>query len=63
LIKNSTLNEKTAALLELERFDHRRPKDKDLHQKYRLNQALWASKYDAIGARSPAIYDRYIIFP
>jgi hypothetical protein len=63
LIKNSTLDEKTEALLKLERFDRKRPKDKDLHRKYRLNQALWASKYDAIGARSPAIYDRYIIFP
>jgi hypothetical protein len=63
LIKNSTLNEKTEALLKLERFDRKRPKKKSLHQKYRLNQALWASKYDSIGARGPALYDRYIIFP
>ena len=63
LIKKSTLNQKTEALLKLERFDRKRPKNEALHQKYRLNQALWASKYDSIGARGPGIYDRYIIFP
>lgn len=63
LMKDGTLNEKTEALLRLELFDRKRPKDEFLHRQYRLNQALWASKYDAIGAYGPAIYDRYIIFP
>jgi hypothetical protein len=63
LIESGTLEEKTDALLKLERFDRKRPKNDAMHRKYRLNQALWASKYDQIGARSPALYDRYIIFP
>jgi hypothetical protein len=63
LIENGTLKEKTKALLKLEHFNRQRPKDDFMHRKYRLNQALWASKYDEIGARSPALYDRYIIFP
>jgi hypothetical protein len=63
LIANGGLAEMTAFLLELERFDRARPKDRKLDAKFRLNSALWASKYKTARGRRPLIDDWFIVFP
>src|SRR3990172_6200176 len=64
-IKPSTsLNTKIELLVNLDRFENvRLSKDSKIHKNFRLCQALWASKYDHIGTRSPQVDDWFITFP
>ncbi len=63
-VKDGSLEKKIKFLLELDRFERgRRVGDADTHQKYRLSQAIWASKYDSVHARKPLEDNWFIIFP
>lgn len=64
-IKPSTsLNTKIELLVNLDRFESvRLSKDIKIHKNFRLCQALWASKYDHIGTRSPQVDNWFITFP
>ena len=64
-IKPSTsLDTKIGLLVNLDRFEKvRLAKDRKIHKNFRLCQALWASKYDHIGTRSPQVDDWFITFP
>jgi hypothetical protein len=37
--------------------------DEDMHQKYRLSQAIWASKYDSVHTRKPLEDNWFVVFP
>jgi hypothetical protein len=63
-VKDESLEKKIEFLLELDRFERgRRVGDADMHQKYRLSQAIWASKYDSVHTRKPLEDNWFIIFP
>jgi len=63
-VKDESLEKKIKFLLELDRFERgRRVGDADTHQKYRLSQAIWASKYDSVHTRKPLEDNWFIIFP
>jgi hypothetical protein len=64
VVKDELLDKKIKFLLELDRFERgRRVEDADRHQKYRLSQAIWASKYDSVHTRKPLEDNWFIIFP
>ncbi|NIQ36994.1 MAG: hypothetical protein GTN81_00160 [Proteobacteria bacterium] len=64
LIRDNRLNRKIEFLLELGRFEADRPvEDPDRRRKFRLSQAIWASKYDSVHFRKPLKEDLFIIFP
>jgi hypothetical protein len=64
VINDGLLSRKIEFLLELDRFERgRRVEDEDRHQKYRLSQAIWGSKYDSVHARKPLEDNWFIIFP
>lgn len=64
VVNSQLLDKKIEFLLELDRFEKgRRLKDEDMHQKYRLSQAIWASKYDSVHTRKPLEDNWFIIFP
>jgi hypothetical protein len=53
-------------LVELDRFERERPLEAHLQEeraRFRLSQAIWASKYDLVHARKPLTDDWYVIFP
>jgi len=63
-VKDESLDKKIEFLLELDRFERgRRVENPDTHQKYRLSQAIWASKYDSVHTRKPLEDNWFIIFP
>jgi hypothetical protein len=63
-VKDESLEKKIKFLLELDRFERgRRVGDADMHKKYRLSQAIWASKYDSVHTRKPLEDNWFIIFP
>ncbi len=58
------LQKKIEFLLELNRFERERPvSDNEKRRKFRLSQAIWASKYDSVHFRKPLADDLFIIFP
>ena len=64
LVNDEVLYRKIEFLLELDRFERgRRLRDEDMYQKYRLSQAIWASKYDSVHTRKPLEDNWFIIFP
>jgi hypothetical protein len=64
IIQEPFLDKKISLLLELDRFEQtRRVKDEITHQRYRLSQAIWASKYDSVHSRKPLEDDWFIVFP
>lgn len=64
VVNHELLYKKIEFLLELDRFERgRRVGDEDMHQKYRLSQAIWASKYDSVHTRKPLEDNWFIIFP
>jgi hypothetical protein len=63
-VNDESLDKKIEFLLELDRFEQgRRVEDADTHQKFRLSQAIWASKYDSVHTRKPLEDNWFIIFP
>jgi len=64
MIEDHRLDRKTEFLLELDRFERERPvEDPEKRRKFRLSQAIWASKYDSVHLRKPLVDDLFIIFP
>lgn len=62
-IQHQRLDEKIEFLVALDRFERERPvEDPEKRSKFRLSQALWASKYDFVHARKPLTDDWFIIF-
>ena len=58
------LPEKTTLLVALDRFERERSVvDPTKHRKFRLSQAIWASKYDAVHARKPLVDNLFVVFP
>ena len=58
------LSRKVRLLRELRRFENERPvEDQAERSKFRLSQAIWASKYDSVRARKPLVDDSFILFP
>jgi hypothetical protein len=60
------LNSLIEFLVELDRFERERPleaQSQKERERFRLSQAIWASKYDLVHARKPLTDDWYIIFP
>ena len=58
------LDQKRAVLHELHRFEvGRQVEDEKLEEQFRLCQAMWASKYDLLGARAPNVDDAYVLVP
>jgi hypothetical protein len=63
-IEHQRLDEKIEFLVALDRFERERPvEDPEKRSKFRLSQAIWASKYDFVHARKPLTDDWFIIFP
>jgi hypothetical protein len=53
-------------LVKLDRFERERPLEEQIQkerERFRLSQAIWASKYDLVHGRKPLTDDWYIIFP
>ncbi len=64
VIRHEGLDEKIEFLMALNRFERERPvADPEKRSKFRLSQAIWASKYDSVHARQPLVDDWFIIFP
>ena len=64
MIEDHRLRRKIEFLLELDRFERERPvEDPEKRRKFRLSQAIWASKYDSVHLRKPLVDDLFIIFP
>lgn len=64
VIKDHRLDKKIAFLVELDRFERERPVgDPRKREKFRLSQAIWASKYDSVHSRKPLVDNLFIIFP
>jgi hypothetical protein len=64
VVNDALLDKKIEFLLELDRFERgRRVGDEDMHQKYRLSQAIWASKYDSVHTRKPLEDNWFVVFP
>ncbi len=64
IVQDDRLERKIGFLLELERFERERPvADPEMRRKFRLSQAIWASKYDSVRARKPLVDDWFILFP
>ena len=63
-IEHQRLDEKIEFLVALDRFERERPvEDPGKRSKFRLSQAIWASKYDFVHARKPLTDDWFIILP
>jgi len=58
-----SIETKVGLLVELEEFDRTRTRDEAAARKYRLVQAWWASKYEALTGRRPAQDDWTVAFP
>ncbi len=64
IMEDVQLDKKIKFLVELDFFEQERQvEDKDQREKYRLSQALWASKYDSVRSRKPLKDNWFIIFP
>jgi hypothetical protein len=64
IMQADDLDEKITFLEQLDRFEKERPlKDAAMHRKYRLSQAIWASKYDSVHARKPSEDGWFVVFP
>ncbi|MFQ6093870.1 MAG: hypothetical protein ACE5OR_14555, partial [bacterium] len=64
VIKDHRLDKKIAFLVELDHFERERPvEDPEKRKKFRLSQAMWASKYDSVHSRKPLVENLFIIFP
>jgi len=64
VMKDHRLDKKIAFLVELDRFERERPvEDPEKRKKFRLSQAIWASKYDSVHSRKPLVDNLFIIFP
>ena len=63
IIEHQRLDEKIEFLVALDHFERERPvEDPEKRSKFRLSQAIWASKYDFVHARKPLTDDWFIIF-
>ncbi len=59
-----SLDQKLELLRQLHQFDTgRKVVDEKLQEQFRLCQAMWASKYDLLGARAPNVDDAYVLIP
>jgi hypothetical protein len=64
VVNDDRLEPKIDFLLELDRFERERPvADPETRRKFRLSQAIWASKYDSVRSRKPLADDWFILFP
>lgn len=64
VMNDPQLHTKIGLLVALERFEQQRPvQDPDTRRKFRLSQAIWASKYDAVHSRKPLVDNLFIVFP
>jgi hypothetical protein len=64
VMEDDRLEQKIGFLLELDRFEQLRPvADPEQRRKFRLSQAIWASKYDSVRSRKPLLDDWFILFP
>jgi len=64
LLDSVPLDQKLALLRQLQSFDDgRKVDDEKLRDQFRLCQAMWASKYDLVGARAPNVDDAYLLIP
>ena len=64
VMEHNQLDRKIEFLLALDRFERERPvEDPEKRSKFRLSQAIWASKYDSVHARKPLMDDWFIVFP
>jgi hypothetical protein len=64
VMQDDRLERKIGVLLELDRFERERPvADPETRRKFRLSQAIWASKYDSVRSRKPLVDDWFIMFP
>lgn len=64
VMQDNRLEQKIEFLLELDRFERERPvADPEQRRKFRLSQAIWASKYDSVHSRKPLVDDWFILFP
>jgi hypothetical protein len=64
LMQDDDLEQKIGFLLDLARFERARPvADPETYRKFRLSQAIWASKYDSVRSRKPLVDDWFILFP
>jgi len=64
IMEDVLLDKKIKFLVELDHFEQgRQVEDIDQHQKFRLSQAIWASKYDSVHSRKPLKDNWFIIFP
>ena len=64
VLNDNRLEKKIEFLLELDRFEGgRKAEDEGQRQKYRLSQAIWASKYDSVHTRKPLEDNWFIVFP
>lgn len=62
-MEHQRLDEKIEFLMALDRFEAKRPvEDPEKRSKFRLSQAIWASKYDFVHARKPLTDDWFVIF-
>jgi hypothetical protein len=63
-MRNSDLDKKIELLLALDRFERGCDvQDAEKLRKYRLSQAIWASKYDSVHSRTPLEEDWFLVFP
>ncbi len=63
-VLQAELDEKLDFLVALDAFDRqRKAEDEVQHRDYRLWQAVWASKYDSLKGRRPAVDDTFVIVP
>jgi hypothetical protein len=62
--RSARLQPKIDLLLQLAQFDRNRPvADPTARRRFRLSQAIWASKYDSVQARKPLRDDWFVVFP
>ena len=63
-VLRASLDEKLDFLAALDEFDRQRKAVSEIqHRDYRLWQAVWASKYDSLNGRRPAVEDTFVIVP